>query len=118
MKILRCNLNELKMKYKYIEMIFFGESDWNDGRYVFKIKNRKHTDILGTLTYSPEWRQWVLWPKENTQWSGDCLLDVNDFIKQLQNQEENTEMYPCALCHENYVDIKNGNDICFECLGK
>ena len=69
----------LKTEYKYI--VFKKElGSW-------ACKNKKHGDHLGTVVYSPMWKQFVFQPRSGTEFSTDCLRDIADFLEQLNKQK-------------------------------
>lgn len=69
----------MKTKYKYIEFEFLGTAN------IWTIKNWRYNQYLGQLNYVEKWKQWELAPNDDTGWTMDCLADIIDFVKQLNN---------------------------------
>lgn len=67
----------LKTEYKYIQFVAGHGTDWT-------IWNTKSGDYLGNLEYYKNWKEWQLIPEPKTGWTKECLVDVVDFIKQLE----------------------------------
>jgi hypothetical protein len=65
----------MKTRYKYIEMKFDGHK-WHVG-------NHKTNDYLGTIEYVAKWKEWEFVPNENTAYTLICLVDLADFMRQL-----------------------------------
>ena len=72
----------LKAEYKFIE---FKETNLKQAaRPVLHCLNRKSGDCLGMVFWYPAWRQWCFTQAAETiVFSRDCLLDVTDFLRQL-----------------------------------
>ncbi len=69
----------MKTKYKYIEFVFI--DNWI-------CRNKKHGDALGLCLYDFSWHQWIFHPNGKSIFSEDCLSDIQDFLRQL-NKEDN-----------------------------
>ena len=67
----------MKTHYKYIH---FGEDQSDGGCACFNNRSNKK---LGDLDYYEQWKQWVFMPEMNTVYNVECLLDIADFLKQL-----------------------------------
>lgn len=68
----------MKTRYKYIEFQQDEKTkEWN-------CNNIKGGDWLGMVWYYKEWKQWVFCDiNDDAIFSTDCLLDIADFLKQL-----------------------------------
>lgn len=77
----------MKTKYKFIEFI----EKANGG---YEIWNHRYKENLGSLHFHIEWNEWELHPDSYTAWSGSCLIDVLDFIKQLKDRKNDTKISP------------------------
>jgi hypothetical protein len=67
----------MKTKYKYIHFTK-KLSDWG-------CFNNKSNTLLGTIEWYPRWNQYCFVPNgKNIIFNSTCLLDIVDFIKQLQ----------------------------------
>jgi len=40
---------------------------------------------LGLVKWYPSWRKYCFFPERETVFHGGCLLDINDFIRQLMD---------------------------------
>jgi len=68
-------------KYKHITMWFDGKNTHN-GKPVYGIFNNKSEELLGTIYYEPDWKQYVMTLESNNIiMSVSCLQDVIDFIE-------------------------------------
>lgn len=70
----------MKTKYKFIYFeeteAFFKKAYW--------IKNNKSKGVIGAITWYEVWHQYVFDPHyEGAIFSESCLLDIIDFLKQL-----------------------------------
>lgn len=45
------------------------------------VRSKKDGKLLGTITYEPRWKQWVLEGEVGVVWSWECLADVIAFLK-------------------------------------
>lgn len=68
----------MKTKYKYIEFKKLNDECW-------WVENHKTGDYLGDVEYNNEWGQWEFLPGHFTGYSHQCLLDLADFVNQLNN---------------------------------
>jgi hypothetical protein len=66
----------MKTRYKYIHFVKFGDTTWH-------CLNSRHKDVLGYISYYAPWRQWTLHPANATEFSADCLADIQHFMGQL-----------------------------------
>lgn len=76
---------EMKTKYKFIE---FHQSTLITDRVIWDVYNHKYKQLLGFLEYNKKWKEWEFMPSEGTGWTIQCLIDVADFIKQLNKVVE------------------------------
>lgn len=72
----------LKTEYKFIRF----EKELT----VWCCKNKKHGDMLGTISYCNAWKLFVFQPPSGTEFSADCLRDIADFLEQLNKEKKET----------------------------
>jgi len=74
----------MKTKYKYI---YFEKSK---GKFSIKpfylCKNNKSKGLLGEVFYYEPWQQYVFGPTDDNIFSHDCLADIQDFLRQVENE--------------------------------
>lgn len=64
--------------------ILFQLSGKSGGKDAFAVVNKDSGATLGTITWYPRWRQYVLQSAASTVWSVDCLQDVITFMSGLK----------------------------------
>lgn len=69
----------MKTKYKYIRFELFYDGFWN-------IWNNRSKDLLGDLRFYDNWKEWELRLERGVAFTKECLLDVVDFINQLESE--------------------------------
>lgn len=71
------------MKYAY-QYIYFVERQTDDTRKtrLWSCMNTRHGHVLGDVRWDGSWRQYVFAPIGSTVFSGGCLADIQDFIKE------------------------------------
>ena len=67
----------MKTVYRYIKFKKF-----SDDSQIWSCLNHSNIE-LGYVEYYTEWRQFVFIPFSNTEYSFECLNDIADFLKQL-----------------------------------
>ncbi len=70
----------MKTKYKYInftEVEAEPKNRWN-------CRNNRPGDLLGTVEWYAKWKQYEFIPQYGMGFTIECLLDIADFIKQLE----------------------------------
>lgn len=72
---------QLTNDYKYITMI---KTEDKPKTSVFEVFS-KHDDLLGEIKWFPNWRQYCFFPEDGCVFSKGCMVDINDFIKQLMD---------------------------------
>jgi hypothetical protein len=50
---------------------------------IVTIISRRNSENLGEVKWHGAWRQFCLYPNENTIWSVDCINDITSLIKKL-----------------------------------
>lgn len=57
----------------------------SDGRKtkIFDVVNKEHVSSIGQVKWYGPWRQYSFFPKENTVYERQCLMDIAHFINQL-----------------------------------
>lgn len=71
----------MKNKYKHIHFVDFEDKD---GVHYVCYANKDRA-ILGGIEYYERWGQYVYMPN-NSLYSRDCLLDIADFLAQLNKE--------------------------------
>lgn len=73
----------MKTKYKFIRF----EELYDE---FYAIYNNRSNDLLGELQFYKPFKKWELSLERNVGFTKECLLDVVDFIKQLESQTAKT----------------------------
>jgi len=71
----------IKTKYKYIEFERLNED-------YYLCTNRKSRDDLGFVDYFERWKEYQFNPESDFAFTVGCLLDIADFIKQLNAEKK------------------------------
>lgn len=56
---------------------------------IYSLNNKKTKDYLGTIEYYPPFHKFSFIPDSNTVWDENCLEDVLEHIKKLNNHATN-----------------------------
>ena len=80
-------VKELSFNYMY-QYIYFEEVRSNRKTYVFACKNRKSKEVLGVVKWFSGWRQYCFEPVPGTVFSSGCLVDIEDFVRQLMESRK------------------------------
>ena len=70
----------MKTKYKYIEFKKDVSGVWHCG-------NHKTDDYLGRVMWVKRWKCYEFVPNEGTAYTVECLADLADFIRQLEQEK-------------------------------
>ncbi len=82
----------MKTGYKYI---YFKETDSPKRKTkTFDCVNNDGVTILGTVEWHTGWRQYCFFPADDCVFSKSCLEDVNNFIQQLLEKENDNNHLP------------------------
>jgi len=73
----------MKTKYKFIEFVEVVKPPLCGWVCV----NNTHKDRLGYCEYYKSWKQWTFNAFETAAFSHDCLLDIADFLRQLNEAD-------------------------------
>ena len=49
--------------------------------------NTKRDEKIGMIQYDANWKCWIYLPMADTQYSADCLKDISNFLKRLDDGE-------------------------------
>lgn len=71
----------LKTKYQYLQ--FIKKENHLLGKWV--VINHKYKQTLGEVEYNYRWKTWEFYPEEGTGYDVTCLIDMIDFLKQLNS---------------------------------
>lgn len=81
---------KMKTHYKYFYFeIAKPQTLKDEEHYWFCINNDAET-FLGIVNWFPRWKQYCFFPEEEVVFSAGCLIDVVDFVTQL-NELHNKE---------------------------
>jgi len=72
----------MKMKYKYIR--------FRKCLGYYEIISNSQGVVLGTIEWYKVWKQFCFIPKDNCIFSRSCMLDIADFLDQLQKERPYT----------------------------
>jgi hypothetical protein len=70
----------MKTKYRFINFVQKSELQWS-------VWNNRSNDFLGEVIFYKPFKKWELSLEQNVGFTKECLLDVVDFIKQLESQK-------------------------------
>jgi len=65
----------MKIRYKFIHFVIVVDA--------WVCFTNRGDNVLGTLEYHKQWKQWVFQPEACCEFSMDCLEDIIAFTKQL-----------------------------------
>lgn len=68
----------MKAFYKYIHFAQLTDHEW-------VCMNTKKKEMLGTVEFYKNWRQWEFAPDELAVFSAGCLDDISHFMQQLKD---------------------------------
>jgi predicted RNase H-related nuclease YkuK (DUF458 family) len=60
---------------------------------IIPVVNIHHDEQIGTIKWFGKWRQYALYPGDNTIWNVDCLNDVNSVITKLMEERKNASIH-------------------------
>ena len=72
----------MKIKYKYIEFII-QEKLKNRKTDKYTCRNHVTDEEIGEAYWNTGWRQYCFYTRSDIQFSGSCLIDIADFLKQI-----------------------------------
>ncbi len=83
----------MKTKYKFI---YFNQIKMTDGIEWAIISNKAHVNgvvddkhLMGGISYYTPWKQYVAEFRDGFVFNNECLLDVADFLSQLNTENTN-----------------------------
>ena len=74
-----------QFKYFYIEEI---EHLAKPKTKVYHIFSESSDELIGTIKWFANWRQYCFYPEPNTIWNRGCLIDINSFLKELMDERK------------------------------
>jgi len=73
---------------KYLDFSWLGKSA--TGRtHRWTVDAKRSGDILGVVEWYGPWRQYVFQPDPNTEYNKGCLLDIADFLDEMNAEQRN-----------------------------
>jgi len=78
----------LNNDYKYITMI---KTKDLPRTAIFDVYTKSGDAVLGEIKFFPRWRQYCFFPEDDCVFSKGCMVDINDFIVQLEQIRRNTK---------------------------
>ncbi|MHA2013343.1 MAG: hypothetical protein ACTSWG_13315 [Candidatus Helarchaeota archaeon] len=77
---------------KYLE---FKQVPFKGKTKLFLVISKSSKDILARIKWYGAWRQYCFYPSEEfiTIWNKDCLKDIQNFLQQLMNERNNTNLF-------------------------
>jgi len=78
------NIFKMKTEYKYIS---FKLTDGKDNKKGALCLNKKTGTVLGYIEYYKLWKQYAIEFLEDCVFNNSCLLDIADFLGQLNKNE-------------------------------
>ena len=70
----------IEVKSKYLEFDYVGSTGKTD---IWNVLSKTSGYILGQIKWYGAWRQYCFWPSPQTIFNPQCMLDINQAIKQL-----------------------------------
>lgn len=74
----------MKTEYRYVHFVDMSGDEYQYWNCV----NTKHGDILGFVAIYDPWNQWCYFPGEDVVYSSECLDDIADFLRQLNDGDK------------------------------
>lgn len=71
----------MKMRYTYV--YFYLQAQTSKTK-VWRCRNNKNQNLLGTVKWFSRWRQYCFFPETNTIFSIGCMKDIMYFIEQVK----------------------------------
>lgn len=75
----------MKTQYKFI---YFLKTYDLPKTSVWHLRSRKSDDLLGEVKWYGPWRQYCYFAMNEAVYSVGCLEDINDFIRQLEEERK------------------------------
>lgn len=69
---------KMKKVYKYIKF-----TEYKKQGIAYELRNKKSNEVMGDVYYYSQWRQFVIDFREDCVFNNQCLLDIADFLEQL-----------------------------------
>lgn len=82
---------------KYLE---FKQIPYEGKTKRFEIMSKLHGYSLGRIMWSTGWRRYIFCPAYPTDWSIDCLQDIQDFLQSLMDERK----YINKKLHQNKIN--------------
>jgi hypothetical protein len=60
---------------------------------IIAVVNIHHDEQIGSIKWFGKWRQYTLYPSDNSIWNKDCLNDVNSVITKLMEERKNANLH-------------------------
>ena len=76
----------MKTRYKFIN--FTQVAPGQKTAILWICHNNRDNHVLGAIEFYKPWKQHVIDFRENAVFNNQCLLDIADFLKQLNNIRE------------------------------
>lgn len=92
----------MKIKYKYIHFEKLGEYGKHSQ---YACYNNKSNGMLGGISYYIKWRQFVFYPQADTIFNSSCLLDIVDFLDQLNGKKKKINPPPVLAAAMTLVEM-------------
>ena len=70
----------MKTRYKYINFVKIGDAEW-------WCHNNKSNVLLGKTGFNLRWKCFEFYPQPDIAFTDDCLADIIDFMKQLEQKK-------------------------------
>ena len=71
--------------YKWIRILEIGRSK-SGKTLIFSVINKMYKEQLGEIRWRPSYRKYAFYPIEETYYERDCLKNISDFLKELEER--------------------------------
>lgn len=66
----------------------------SDKHPLYLVENTGQNDFLGWIQYWPDWKRYVFSPDDETFYSPECLMEISEFLFDLNIPREKTHAMP------------------------
>jgi hypothetical protein len=84
--MLENNYTNIKGKAQYVFKYIIIKRKAQDSD-VWLVTKKSNKEVIGEITPYYGWKRWIFYPFESTFYSWDCLENIMDVLKELENQD-------------------------------
>lgn len=53
---------------------------------IFNVWSKSSKNVIGTISWYPQWRHYCFFPEEYTVYSDRCMIRIGEFVEELNNK--------------------------------